>query len=102
MVEQNGNESRVALLVVEGAVDDSTLPENAAALFGRYFSLDPVQVHLRANDEHELRVLRSELLFAPPRPTLRRPGFVLIQRGIDAMPAQLVGEIQDPLRVLVA
>src|SRR4051812_11335721 len=101
-IENDGDEPRVALLIVEITVDDAAFPEHAAALVGRDLPFDAVEIGLRADHDHEFRVFWPKLLLAPPRPALGRAGLVLIQLGVDAVLAKLIGEPQHPLRVLFA
>jgi hypothetical protein len=98
-VEQDGNEPLVGLFLVEVAVEDTSLPVDAASLVRGRSPFDSLPVDIRANDEDEGRLLRAKLLFAPARPPLGRADMVLVQLHVHALAAEGVGQFEHLLGV---
>ena len=100
VVQQNGNEPRIALGVVEVIVKDRTFPVDAAPFIYSDLVLDLLAIGRRADEKNEARCLRPQLLLAPMRPALRRTYMIAVDLGVDAERPQLVGKPQNSLRML--
>ena len=68
---------------------------SAATLFST-----PVTIGLRADHNHKLGILGSQVLLAPTRPAWRRPDVILVKFGIDAHLAKFVRQGEDAVRML--
>src|SRR5580765_2102134 len=88
--EEDWYESRVSLSVVEIVVNDPALPKHTASFICGHSVLHPFQIAFRTDQQNKRRVLRSQLLIAPMRPTLRRSNVVSIQFGIDSVAAKCI------------
>jgi hypothetical protein len=98
--EQDWNETCVPFRIVDVVVDDRAFPEHATPLVGWHLVLHTLEVGLGADHEHEVGVLRTQLLLAPVRPTFRRPHLVAVEFGIHAVAAQGIRELEHPFAML--
>ena len=99
--EQHGDEPGADRAgVVEELADDARLPKDAMSDARRLLAVDPAQIGFGTHQQHETGRLDPPL--APRRPTLGRRGFVLVDLGVDAVFAQPVGKIENPILVRLA
>jgi hypothetical protein len=94
----------VAAGVVDHLCGEQTLERGpvavVVAITGRGAVLEAGAVGVRADAEDKVRPL--ELADHPPRPALRRRWHIAVDRGVDALAAQPIGEREHARAVLLA
>jgi hypothetical protein len=97
---QHRDEALVAeLVVVKRLRDVLRLPAHAASAAGWRVAVEAPAVLVGAHDEYPVGLL--DLLVHPLPPAFLDPGEILVDDGINAAVAQLVGEREHPGRVAV-
>ena len=99
-LEQHGNEAPVrASGVVEVLANEAALPADATPHGRCFVILDAAAIGLGADHQHPVGV--ADVFLHPERPALFGEGLVLVQDGVDPVLAELVGELEDAVGMLV-
>jgi hypothetical protein len=94
IAQQDGNETLVALLLVDVLMDERAFPERTAPHVEFDSILDAVSICLRTNDEDEAGVFALQPLPAPMRPTLLRTRHELVEFDMKSHAAQNMRQLQ--------